>query len=577
MARAHLLVARLALMLAAAAAPLASARPLKPDFEELQERLAKDEHCQGTASCTPHSLELLGMKASKGSSAALPQGQLGQERAVDRRFFVWLTDVHADPYYGNGSAVCALPSGGLPKSGTPPGGAMGCDPPRALWESAVAAAARFGQGAEFALMTGDHVRHHTQAMPDPRADVLSVIEGVARGLKGGFPWLGPGGFVMASQGNSDSPRDYELNGTTGGQSNPWLADMATVWRREGVMTQPDGTEFSSGGFFETEVGGLRILTIDTVIYSVHHLPKSPEPKDPFGQFAWLRSRLQKAVQDGRRVWLAGHIPPGQETFSFTPLWKPQYVQAYLDVVQDPVLGNVIAAQLFGHVHADEFRVLPRAPAQAGPVLLAGALSPIYRSNPSFRLVEYDGASGRLLNVRVFWARLPAGSGSGGLQWQPGYDLTGTYPLLRRAAESSEGLTNRAFSQFLASLLRSWAIGGQEWGTYASWYKTQVVSDLVCCAVRSNSTPTLSLPTRRRYIQKYLCGLNVTTDEGFDACAGRYSLTMPSKWNFTRASHEPWLDYWQARLRHWRSIATSSEQAQVDRVCSHMALTAMAVG
>ena len=34
---------------------------------------------------------------------------------------------------------------------------------------------------------------------------------------------------------------------------------------------------------------------------------------------------------------------------------------YLDIVQDEVLGAVIAAQLFGHVHKDEIRLLPKPP------------------------------------------------------------------------------------------------------------------------------------------------------------------------------------------------------------------------
>lgn len=35
------------------------------------------------------------------------------------------------------------------------------------------------------------------------------------------------------------------------------------------------------------------------------------------------------------------------------------------IVQDEELGGVISAQLFGHVHKDEIRILPQAPKGAG--------------------------------------------------------------------------------------------------------------------------------------------------------------------------------------------------------------------
>ena len=43
--------------------------------------------------------------------------------------------------------------------------------------------------------------------------------------------------------------------------------------------------------------------------------------------------------------------------------------------QDPDLGSYVAAQLFGHIHACEFRLLSNAtnPGMMGPILLSGAL------------------------------------------------------------------------------------------------------------------------------------------------------------------------------------------------------------
>ena len=54
------------------------------------------------------------------------------------------------------------------------------------------------------------------------------------------------------------------------------------------------------------------------------------------------------------------------------------------IVQDPVLGSIVSAQLFGHVHKDEIRILPKAPRGAGPIFLSSSLSPVYYNNPSFK-------------------------------------------------------------------------------------------------------------------------------------------------------------------------------------------------
>ena len=77
-----------------------------------------------------------------------------------------------------------------------------------------------------------------------------------------------------------------------------------------------------------------------------------------------------------------------ETFGYEELWHQHYVESYLRVVQDEAYGGTIAAQLFGHVHADEIRLLPESPTkESHPILLSGAISPVYQNNPSFKIVE----------------------------------------------------------------------------------------------------------------------------------------------------------------------------------------------
>lgn len=72
---------------------------------------------------------------------------------------------------------------------------------------------------------------------------------------------------------------------------------------------------------------------------------------------------------------------------------------------DVLLGQrsigVIAAQLFGHVHKDEIRLLPHPVRGAGPIFLSSALSPVYYNNPSFKTVtSVKGCGRRKSGVRV---------------------------------------------------------------------------------------------------------------------------------------------------------------------------------
>jgi hypothetical protein len=166
------------------------------------------------------------------------------------------------------------------------------------------------------------------------------------------------------------------------------------------------------------------------------------------------------------VYLAGHIPPSIGSYRHSQLWHGQYLDRYSSILKDysmgrynlpkgnestashqrqvppPILGN-----FFGHVHTEEFRLLAYgfdendndeintadvgANANANenastnaseptpmvvPLLVASSITPIYGSNPSYRMVRYDDESGALLDYQTHYLDLGrwsiSGSGSG---------------------------------------------------------------------------------------------------------------------------------------------------------------------
>jgi len=259
------------------------------------------------------------------------------------------------------------------------------------------------------------------------------------------------------------------------------------------------------------VGGLVLLNLATVMYSVLLIPAQTEP-DPFGQFAWLRQQLGEAAALNKTVWIVGHIPPGLETYGYTELWQPMYVKSYLDIVQDPILGKAIAAQLFGHNHKDEFRLLPAAPDGAGPVLVSSSISPVYDNNPSFKLVEYCPSTGKLLGFKVFYTELPRGDKKP--EWRFGYDLLESYNTLQGSVAAGGGGLRQLDVEAFA---RTLSLGLDDWATYAKWYATDIRNALMdYTAVPEDTEEEANYKLIRR--RQYLCGIIISDQEAFESCA-----------------------------------------------------------
>ncbi|CAE6924166.1 sgmD [Symbiodinium sp. CCMP2456] len=410
-----------------------------------------------------------------------------------------MTDLHGDPHYATGIRQCRKRSLHALQDQT--FGLMGCDPPIALGWSAASAAQATEQPKEFLLYTGDFSRHTMGLMPNTRASVSNIIGDVASVFKAHFPKIP---LVMGALGNDDGPQNYFQTITSDEPANDWFVLVGAKLNSSWSMTSDAVKQYSYGGYFEARVGNLTLLSIATVIYSVRHRPTQLE-EDPFSQFAWLSSRLKEAAHEGRSVWIVGHIPPGIETFGYTELWHPMYLSRYLEIVQDSLLGSVIAAQLFGHVHKDEFRILPNPPPGAGPILLSSALSPVYYNNPAFKVVKYCKSTGKLLDFETFFSKVAEQ-----LDWQSGYCLNSTFPGF-----GAGGLVMEDFLRLRDKLL----LGLEDFEKYAKWYTSDYPADLSHLACKDDDTVDSARSKLLRRHQ-YGCGLMMQNQEDYQRCFDR---------------------------------------------------------
>jgi len=134
---------------------------------------------------------------------------------------------------------------------------------------------------------------------------------------------------------------------------------------------------------EDLTANLCVLSINTAVYHKKH-----KTDDPFGQFKWLRRVMMELRAGVRRAIIVGHIPPVIDHYKFHSLWEASYARSYLEIVAQN--ADLIAGQLFAHMHTPMIRLLPSQDG-ALPLFVAGAVSPVYENNPSFRVWRYSGS------------------------------------------------------------------------------------------------------------------------------------------------------------------------------------------
>jgi len=344
-----------------------------------------------------------------------------------------------------------------------PFGKKGCDSSLELIRSVIAAAAKVNPNPAFILVTGDYTRHNTNMFREnSTAIVQEAISTVTELLASHFPSQAKSNQivhlpsekfefdltpVIGSFGNNDFPLDYGgVAATDGNVSNPYFkltkatftaattaGSAHSAAKRRLLNAHSDSDSFEMGGYTVTAVSPtLSVINLNTIPYSPNYDPtavsnttnyadpwaqlnteQAEETKqvdeDPYNQFKWLESTLQKLEAEGRSAYITGHIPPSLDTYKKTLQWREEYIVKYEEIVMRYI--SVVKGQLFGHVHKDEWRVHPKATgrAQMPPFLIAGAVTPIYQNNPSFRFVQYNEKDGAIKDWKVYYAELSTAS------------------------------------------------------------------------------------------------------------------------------------------------------------------------
>jgi sphingomyelin phosphodiesterase len=189
-----------------------------------------------------------------------------------------------------------------------------------------------------------------------------------------FPSIGNHEEDISDQYNPYSrQREAEFLKAFGNFYKPWLSDeQYRSFIKNGYYTKK---------YLDTK---LRIISINCFLCDNLNFFLIENPTDPHGQFAWMEETLRQAEKDGEYVFIIGHIPPGDSTY--TSECSKRY-QILVDRFQ-----NIIRGHFYGHTHYDEFRVLTEyynKEKVAGVIFTAPSLTTYSFQNPSFRIYELE--------------------------------------------------------------------------------------------------------------------------------------------------------------------------------------------
>ncbi|GAA5863566.1 hypothetical protein JCM3774_006528 [Rhodotorula dairenensis] len=341
-----------------------------------------------------------------------------------------LSDVHIDRKYAVNSStecskiICCRDYG--PNSIGPrvvhkagPFGACTCDSPPALVESMFRAMNHFAPNVSFTVFTGDAV---DDAVWDAGRDRI------AEDLK---LWYGQmKGYSYSTFGNHDAApvNSFPRWGADPGVSIDWLYQVAADGWNASIGDQAARLLAESSGCYSRVHPGtdLKVISINTNywyrqnfwLYGAEHAEW-----DPNGILAWLTRELDAAEKAQQRVWIVGHMPPGDhDAFLDQSNYANQIFQRY---------SQTIAAHFYGHKHSDSFAVgysdyARRAADTAnGVAFLGGALTP-KSGNPVFRIYDVDPDTYEVMDFRTYTTNVDGPEFQQDPRWVEYYSARNSY-------------------------------------------------------------------------------------------------------------------------------------------------------
>lgn len=292
----------------------------------------------------------------------------------------------------------------------------------------------------FILYTGDMPEHGGNNNPDQRnkniTNVLTDLHQISAVkniplfyLPGNNDALG-GNYCFFSDDNGKTPFSLIQ------QYSPYPYQPFNVSKTpvaNGAYMMSDANLAS--GYYSAKINkGLRMISLNTVIWSSQLCANCAENTDcqlqqntGEQQMKWLQQQLKNAADSNDKVYIAMHIPPGDDAYlsrndPSNPVamwqnpvnWQNQFLKAISQYKQ------TVAGVFYGHTHMDEFRMLYGDSLNntiSQVAISCPGISARSGNNPGFKLVTVDEATKFPTDFITYYASLQP------IQWQQPYQFS----------------------------------------------------------------------------------------------------------------------------------------------------------
>ncbi|KAF7542515.1 hypothetical protein G7Z17_g11503 [Cylindrodendrum hubeiense] len=319
---------------------------------------------------------------------------------------VHYSDIHIDPLYVEGSntectkPICCRPytEGDAPGNTSSPAGPNGdhnCDVPVSLEESMYAAIQEIVPDVAFTIFTGDIVDHAVwnTSQSYNTEQITNAYEMMSQNLS----------IVYGTAGNHEAHPSNAFQPNSVGHASQWVYDLLSGLWSSWIDTEAVADSKKLGAYSTLYPNGnLRVISLNTNMnYRGNYwLYQKTMIQDPSDQITWLVQELDAAEQAGERVYLVGHMPPGDENcFHDQSNYLDQVVSRY---------SATIAAMFFGHTHVDHFQISysDYSDQKFSNALVTSYIGPSLTPTsgmPSFRVYDVDPVTFGILDATTYIA------------------------------------------------------------------------------------------------------------------------------------------------------------------------------
>lgn len=300
-----------------------------------------------------------------------------------------LTDIHYDPLYTEGAKVvcpypiCCRRENGMAGFKMEAAGKFGhsnyCDLPKATLVSLFKHLSKIQNQFDIVILTGDLPPH--DIWKQTKDDHLHILHEITEMFRHFLPTK----KVFFSVGNHESipvnnfPPPYIKSNGAPHWLYPTLAKAWSKW-----LPSETKATIEKGAFYSVSpFKGLRIISLNTNFCYRMNFWLLVDSVDPAGQLKWLVTELQKAENHEEKVYIIGHVPPGD------PECLSEWQRNYFKILSR--YENTVVAQFFGHTHTDSFQVSYNHQSSQPETIayIAGSVTPHIKLNPGFRIYHID--------------------------------------------------------------------------------------------------------------------------------------------------------------------------------------------